>query len=124
MIHNSSANFKLIHFRLWTKGPHQNPNFDTFKCSGENFSNFSCRFSNHKSVFLQVLHLFIVMKDNSSVLLYLKQYIRWSEGAHLKCKFWRLSSARVKIRPIPHVNFKMTNQFFFNFCIILHCHDT
>ena len=42
----------------------------------------------------------------------------------LKCKFLRFSSARVKIRQIPHVNFELTSQFLFNFCIILHCHDT
>ena len=42
----------------------------------------------------------------------------------LKWKFLRLSSARVKIRQIPHVNFEMTSQFLFKFCIILHCHDT
>ena len=56
MTHNYSVNFKLIHFLLWTKGSHQSPNFDTFKCSGENFPNSSCHFSNHKSVFFQILH--------------------------------------------------------------------
>ena len=40
----------------------------------------------------------------------------------LKWKFLRLSSARVKIRQIPHVNFEMTSQFLFKFCIIFHCH--
>ena len=54
--HNSSGNFKVIHFLLWTKGSHQSPNFDTFKCSGENLPNSSCHFSNLKSVFLQILH--------------------------------------------------------------------
>ena len=56
MTHNSSVNFKVIPFLLWTKGSHQSPNFDTFKCSGENLPNFSCLFSNHWSVFLQNLH--------------------------------------------------------------------
>ena len=42
----------------------------------------------------------------------------------LKCKFLRFSSARVKICQIPHVNFELTSQFLFKFCIILHCHDT
>ena len=42
----------------------------------------------------------------------------------LKWKCLRLSSARVKIRQIPHVNVKMTSQFLFKFCIILLCHDT
>ena len=60
MTHNSSANFKVIPFLLWTKGSHQCPNFDindTFKCSGENFPNFSNLFSNQKSFFLQNLHI-------------------------------------------------------------------
>ena len=56
MTHNSSVNFKVIPFLLWTKGSHQSPNFDTFKCSSENLPNFSCLFSNHWSVFLQNLH--------------------------------------------------------------------
>ena len=60
MTHNSSVNFKLIHFLLWTKESHQSPNFDTFKCSGENLPNSSCYFPNHESVFLQIL-------DHSSV---------------------------------------------------------
>ena len=55
MTHNSSVNFKLIHFLLWKKGSHQSPNFDIFHCSGENLPNSSCHFSNHKSVFLQIL---------------------------------------------------------------------
>ena len=52
MTHNTSVNFKVIHFLLWTKRSHPTPNFDTFKCSGKNLWNFS----NHKSVFLQILH--------------------------------------------------------------------
>ena len=35
MADNSSVDFKLILFQLWIKGSHQNPNFETFKCSGE-----------------------------------------------------------------------------------------
>ena len=56
MTHNSSVNFKLIHFLLWTKGSHQCLNFDTFECAGENLLNSSCHFPNHKLVFLQTLH--------------------------------------------------------------------
>ena len=56
MTHNSSVNFKLMHSLLWTKGSYQSPNFDTFKCSGENLPNFPCHFSNHKSDFLRTLH--------------------------------------------------------------------
>ena len=56
MTHNSTVNFKLIHFLLWTKGSHQSSNFDTFNCSGENLPNSSCHLPNHKSVFHQILH--------------------------------------------------------------------
>ena len=56
MAHNSSANFKVIPFLLWTKGSHQSSNFDTFKCSGGNVPNSSCHFPSNKSVFLQILH--------------------------------------------------------------------
>ena len=51
------VNFKVIPFLLWTKGSHQSPTFDTFKCSGEDLPNFSSLLSNHKSVFLQNLHI-------------------------------------------------------------------
>ena len=56
MAHNSSLNFKLIHFLLLTKGSHQSSNFYTFECSGEILPNSSCYFASNKSVFLQVLH--------------------------------------------------------------------
>ena len=56
MTHNSSVNFKVIHFLLWAKGSHQSSNFDTFECSGENLPNSSCHFPSKKSVFLQILH--------------------------------------------------------------------
>ena len=56
LTHNSSVNFQLINFILSTKVSHQIPNFETFKCSSENLSNFSCHFLNHKLVFLQILH--------------------------------------------------------------------
>ena len=44
------VNFKLILFQLWIKGSHQNLNFETFKCSGENLPYSSCHFPNHNSV--------------------------------------------------------------------------
>ena len=62
MAHSSYVKFKLIHSLLWTKESHQKPNFDTFNCSGEDLSNSSCHFSNHKSVCLQIVHLFYVWR--------------------------------------------------------------
>ena len=48
----STVNFKVIHFLLYIKESHQGPNLETFKCSGENSSNFSCYFWMQKPVFL------------------------------------------------------------------------
>ena len=53
---NISCVIKKGIFSEFTSEHHQSSNFDTFKCSGENLPNFSCRFSNHWSVFLQNLH--------------------------------------------------------------------
>ena len=39
-----AVNFKLIHFQLQTKGYHQGPNLETFKCSGENLPNSPYQF--------------------------------------------------------------------------------
>ena len=56
MTRNFSGDFNLILSLLWIKGSHQNPNFETFNCSDENFPYSSCHFPNHKSVFLRILH--------------------------------------------------------------------
>ena len=121
MTHNSSASFKVIPFLLWTKGSHQSPNFDTFKCSGENLPNFSILFSNHKSLFLQNFHISSVSWKIS--LLYFCSSSYSTFVSQLNYKFFRLLSARIKICEVPHVNFKTTNQFLFNLCIF-HCHET
>ena len=41
--YNTSVSLLLMHFLLWTKGSHENINFDIFKCSDENLPN--CLFS-------------------------------------------------------------------------------
>ena len=56
MTYNSSVNLKVTLFLFWTKWSQQSPTFDAFKCSGEKLPNFSYHFSNHQSVFLQILH--------------------------------------------------------------------
>ena len=123
MIHNSSVNFKVIPFLLQTKGSHQSSNFDTFKCSGENLPNFSCLFSNHWSVFLQNLHNSSVPWKITPLYFYSSNNIYFCHKEPIKNFLLDFLSAWVKICEV-HVNFKMTNQFLFNFCIILHCHDT
>ena len=86
-----------MHFLLWTKGFHENTNFDIFKCSDENLPNSSCPFPNHKSVFLQISH----DSYNSSVLFSFKHYILCTNGTNQsKYKFFRLFSARIKIHQV------------------------
>ena len=67
MTQNYPVNFKLIQFLLWIKGCHQGPNFETFKCSGENLPNSSCHFWKHKSVFLQTLYQSWVPSNTTSL---------------------------------------------------------
>ena len=68
--------------------------------------------------------IFSAIKYNSSILFLAQTLYTLVKSNLLKCKFLRFSSARVKICQIPHVNFELTSQFLFKFCIILHCHDT
>ena len=64
--------------------------------------------------------LFSIMKQNSSVLFWLKKSYNLFKKSPLKCAFLSLFSARVKIRQISHINFEMANQFLFKFRIIPH----
>ena len=110
MTHNSPVNFQLIHFQLWTKESHQSPNFETFKCSGENFSNSSCHFWKQKSVFLQILNHCLVSWKITQLDLF-RSNITGKDIS--KCKFLGLLSARIKIHQIL-VIFE-TTKFFFKF---------
>ena len=84
------------------------PKFMPFlKPQGQVFSNFAALFS--------------VMKDNSSVIVYLKPHILWTKIAH-RSEILGLLCGWVKIHQIPHAIFETTSQFFFKLCITLQCH--
>ena len=124
MTHNSSVNFKVIPFLLWTKGSHQSFNFDTFKCSGENLPNSHVFFSNHESVFLQCLHNSSVSWKMTPLYFCSSKNLYFGHKEPIKTNFFLdFSSVRVTICHV-YVNFKATSQFLFNFRIILHCYDT
>ena len=115
--HNSPLNLKHINFLLWIKAYHKSPNFETFKCFGENLPNSSCYFPNNKSVFPQFLHHSLL------VCTFLPQtWYTLVINSQWKCNFLILLSARVKICQIPHVSFEATCQFLFIFLIIRQCH--
>ena len=64
---------------------------------------------------------FIVMTHNSFVNFKLILFLLLSYP--IKLPILRLSSTLVKICHIPHFIFQTTSQFFFKFCITLHCHE-
>ena len=70
-----------------------------------------------------VVSIFSTIKQNSPILFFAQTLYALLKRSPLKWKFLRFSSAGVKIRQIPHVNFELTNQFLSNFCIIFHCHS-
>ena len=83
-------------------------------CSGESLLVSSCHFWKYKSVFLQILHQYSVPLNITPLYFFSSNIIYFGQ----KRKFSRSSSAQVKIPQIPHVNFELTRQFLFNFCII------
>ena len=97
--------------------------FETFECSGQNFSNSLCQFWNDKSIPLQILYpSWISWKITP--LYFLAQIIyTLLKRRPLKWTFLRLSSAQVKICPIPYVNFEMTSPFLSKFCIPFQFHE-
>ena len=111
-----------MHFLLWIKGSHQSPNFDNFKCSGENSPSSSCYFPNHRPVFLQILHHSSVSCEITPLYFFRTNVIYFAQKEPMKVKILRISSAPVKIHQIL-VIFETANQFFFEFCITLQCHE-
>ena len=100
IIHNSSVNFKLIHFLLWTKRCHKSPHFDTFECSDKNLLNSSCHFSNHKSVFLQILRYSSISWKVTPLYFFNSNSLYFAQKEPIKVKdfwdFWVLRSKFIK----------------------------
>ena len=96
MKHNSSVNFELILFLLWIKGSHQSPNFETFKCSGENLPYSSCHFPNHKSVFLQILHHSSLSWKTTHLYFFRSNQTQFAQKEPIKVENLRILSAQTK----------------------------
>ena len=132
MTHNSSVNFKVIPFLLWTKGSHQSPNFDTFKCSGENLPNSSCHFPSNKSVFLQILHHSLMSWKITPLYFFSSNNIYFAQKEPIKvnifetfectgqnlsnslCHFWNDKSIPLQILYRSSVSWKVTPLYFFS----------
>ena len=96
------------------------------------FLKWNCYFSACKQKILEstsqfssnFASIFSTIKHNSPILFLAQALYTLVKSSLLKCKFLKFLSARVKICQIPPVNFELTSQFLFKFCMILHCHDT
>ena len=98
-----------MHFLFWTKGSHQIPNFDTFKCSGENLLNYSlCHFPNQKSVFFQTLHHSSVSCKITPLYFFRSNVIYFAQKKTNKVQIFESFESRVKILQILDI-FQTTN---------------
>ena len=132
MTHNSSVNFKVIHFLLCAKGSHQSSNFDTFECSGENLPNSSCHFLSNKSVFPQIFHRFSMSWKISPLYFFSSNNIYFAQKELIKvkifetfvcsgdnlsnslCQFWNDKLIPLQILYPSLVSWKITPLYFFS----------
>ena len=118
MTHNSSVNFK---FYFGQKD--QSPNFDTFKCSGENLPNLSCHFSNHQLVFLQNLHSSSVSWKITPLYLFSSNNIYFAKKELIKVKRFETFECPGQNLSNPYVNFDKTSSLLSKFCVPLQFHE-
>ena len=125
MTHKSPVYFRLVHFLLWIRGSHQSPNFETFECSGENFRNSLCHFSNSKSVFLQILHDSSVSWKITPLHFFRSNFIYFAQKEPTKGYIYQTSECSDQNSPkSSRTNSERTDQLFFKFCITLQCDET
>ena len=118
-----------MHFLLWTKWSHESTNFDTFKCSDENFPNSSCHIQNHKPVFLQILHYSsdslkitsLYFFGQSLYTLHKRKFWRiecWDQNSPNSCHFWNNKSSFLQILRHASASWDITPLYFFNWNFI------
>ena len=122
MTHDSPVNFKLIHFLLWIKGPHQSPNYETVERSGKNLPNSSCHFWKHKSSFPATFALMFRPSTISPLYSLSSKLYTLVKSSPLKCKFLRFSSARLMFVKflMPVLNCQFLFKFASFFIVMTH----
>ena len=123
MTHNSSVNFQLIHFLLWTKGSHQSFNFDTFECSGEYLPNSLCHFPSNKSVFLQILHHSSMSWKVTHLYFFSSNSIHFAQKDPIKMKHFETFKYSGQNLSNSLCHFETTSWFLSKFCIPLPFHE-
>ena len=110
------VNFKLISFLVPIKVP-------IFRLSNMlywKFAKFLKSLLKAQVIFpSNVASIFSTTKHNYPMLFLAQTLYTLFKRNRLKCKFFRFSNTRVKIRQIPHVKFELTSQFLSKFCIIV-----
>ena len=99
MTHNSSANFKLIHFLLWINGSYESLNFETFACYGEDLPNSSWHFPNHKSVFPQILRHSSVSWKATPLYFFRSNFIYFGQKEPVKVQIFESFECSRQISP-------------------------
>ena len=120
MTHNSTVNFKHIHFLLWTKGSHQSSNFDIFERSGENLPNSWYHFPNNKSFFFQILHHSSMSWKITPPYFFSSNNIYFAQKKRIKVKTFETFE---RSGQIPYANFETTSRFLSKFCTPLQFHE-
>ena len=96
------------------------------------FLKWNCYFSACKRKFLESTSQFyfkfcINLPCHQTYLLYTffsSNIIYFGQKQLIKVQIFEILECLGQNFQISHVNFELTNQFLFKFCIILHCHDT
>ena len=81
------------------------------------FAKLLLSFLKAKSVFLQILHQYSVPSNITHLYFFSSNMIYFGQKHPIKVQFLEFLIAQVKIHQILHVNFELTSQFLFNFCI-------
>ena len=105
--------------------------FEIFECSGEYLPNSSCHLPNHKTVFLQVLHDFLVSWKITHLYFFRSKVIYFARKGPIKvqiletfecsdqnspnsCHFWNNKSVFLQILHQSSVSWDITHLYFFS----------
>ena len=84
---------------------------------GQNSPNFSCHFSNHVSVPLQIWYHSLVLWHITPLYFFASNIIYFRQKWHIKVQIFRLATACIKTHQIPHAIFGTKSQLLFKlFC--------
>ena len=121
--HSSSVFFFAQTLHTFYKGSPSKCKFSDFPLFGLKFTNFLMSFFKQKVSFSSKFgSFFSVMRDNSSVLFYLKLYMLLRKVAHQSANF-RLATGHIKIHQILHVIFGTKESVFLQTLNTLQCRE-